>query len=66
MNATLYLPSFAKSVLINQSVSPTVCLCFTLIGINIRGMLHHVCDVAYEENMCGPIRTQVNVGAQID
>ena len=21
-------------------------------------MLHHVCDVAYDENMCGPIRTR--------
>ena len=21
-------------------------------------MLHHICDVAYDENMCGPIRTR--------
>ena len=21
-------------------------------------MLHHVCDLAYDRNMCGPIRTQ--------
>ena len=46
------------SVLINQFVLPTFCLCFAFTGINFRGMLHHVCDVAYDENMCGPIRTR--------
>ena len=44
------------SVLINQYVPPTVCLCFAFTGINFRGMLRHVCDAAYDENMCGPIR----------
>ena len=28
------------------------------IDINFRGMLHHVCDVTYNEEMCGPIRTR--------
>ena len=28
-------------------------------------MLHHICDVAYDENICGPIRL-VNVRVQID
>ena len=37
-------------------VTPTFCRCFAFTGINFRGMLHHVCDVAYDENMCGPIR----------
>ena len=45
------------SVLINQFMPPTFCLCFAFTGIKFRGMLHHVCDVAYDENMCGPIRT---------
>ena len=45
------------SVLIKQFVPQNFCLCFTFTGINFRGMLHHVCDVAYDENMCGPIRT---------
>ena len=47
-----------RIVLINQFLSPAFCLCFALNGINFRGMLHHVCDVAYDENMCGPITTQ--------
>ena len=46
------------SVLINQFVPPTFRLCFVFTGINFRGMLHHVCDVAYDENMCGPIKTR--------
>ena len=48
---------FLWSVLINQLVLSTFCLCFSGTSINFRGMLHHVCDVAYDENMCGPIRT---------
>ena len=46
-----------KSVLINQLVPPSFRLCFAFTGINFRGMLHHICDIAYGENMCGPIRT---------
>ena len=49
----------AKSVLINQIVSPTFCLCFASTGINFRGMLHHVCDAAYDENVSGLIRTRI-------
>ena len=45
------------SVLVNQFVPPTFCLCFAFTGVNFRGMLHHVSDVTYDENMCGPIRT---------
>ena len=37
---------------------PTFSLCFAFTGINFRGMLHHVYYVAYDENMCGPIRTR--------
>ena len=36
----------------------TFCLCFAFTGVNFRGMLHHVCYVAYDKNMCGPIRTR--------
>ena len=36
---------FTLSVLINQFVPPTFCLCFTFFGIIFRGMLHHVCEV---------------------
>ena len=46
------------SVLINQFVPPNFCLCFVFTGINFRGMLHHVFDVAYDENMFEPIRTR--------
>ena len=45
------------SMLINQFVPPTFCLGFALTGVNFRGMLFHVYVVAYDENMCGPIRT---------
>ena len=38
-------------------VPPSFCLCFALTGLNFQGMLHHGCDVAYDENMCGPVRT---------
>ena len=55
---------WTKSVLINQFVPPTFCLCFAFTGINFQAMLHHVCDVAYDENKCEPIRTLK--GAQID
>ena len=47
-----------KSVLINQFVLSAFCLCFTFTGINFRGMLHHVCDVAFDKNMCGPIKNR--------
>ena len=40
-----------QSVLNNQFVPPIFCLCFAFSGINFRGMLHHVCDVSYDENM---------------
>ena len=39
-------------------VSPTFCHCFAFTGKIFRGMLHHVCNVAYDENMCGRIRTR--------
>ena len=45
------------SVLINQIAFLNFCLCFCYTGINLRGMLHHVCDVAYDKNRCGSIRT---------
>ena len=47
-----------KSVSINQFVLQTFRLCFAFTGINFRDMLHHVCDVAYDENMCGPVRAR--------
>ena len=34
------------------------CLCFVFTGIIFRGMLHHVCDVDYDENICGLMRTR--------
>ena len=47
------------SVLINQFVPPTFCPYFAFTAINFRGItLHHVCDVAFDENMCVPIRTR--------
>ena len=46
------------SVLINQFVPPTFCLCFVFTCINFQGMLHTVCDMAYDKNLCGPIRTR--------
>ena len=52
-------------MLIDQFVSPNFCLCFAFTGINFRDMLHHICGVAYDENLCGPLEL-VNVGAQID
>ena len=52
-----------QSVLINQFVPPTFCLCFSFTGINFRGMLQHVCDMAYDENRCVPIRTRKCSGA---
>ena len=45
-------------MLINQFGSPTLCLRFAFTGVNFRGMLHHACDAAYDENICGPIRTR--------
>ena len=36
---------FSASVLNNQLVPPSFCLCFTFAAINFRGLLHHVCDV---------------------
>ena len=55
---TPYDISDNKSVLINRSVPPTFCLYFAFTGINFRGKLHYVCDVAYDKNMSGPIRTR--------
>ena len=55
---TPYDISDNKSVLINRFVPPTFCLYFAFTGINFRGMLHHVFDVAYDENVIGPIRTR--------
>ena len=53
-----WITDLRLSVLINQFVAPIFCLCFASTGINFRGMLHHVYDVAYDKNMCGPIRTR--------
>ena len=50
---------------INQFVPPTFCLCLAFTGINFQGMLHHVCDVVYEENISDQSELE-NVGAQID
>ena len=36
---------------------PNLCRYFIFTVINFRGMLHHVCDLAYDKNMSGPIRT---------
>ena len=47
-----------KSVLTNQFVPPNLMPLFAFTGINFRGMLHHVCDVAYDESIRGPIRTR--------
>ena len=48
------------SVLINQFIPPppNFFLYIAFTGINFRSMLHHVCDVDYEENISGPIRTR--------
>ena len=46
-----------KSELINQFVPPSFLSLFAFTDINFRGMLHHACDVVYDEIMCGPIRT---------
>ena len=50
---------------VNQFMSPTFCLCFAFTGINFLGMLHHVCDVTYDEKHVDQSEL-VNVGAQID
>ena len=47
-----------QNVSVNQFVPQTFCLCFAFTGMNFGGMLHHVYDEAYDENMCGPIRTR--------
>ena len=51
-----------QSVLISQFVLPTLFLHFYFTGINFRGMLHHVCDVAYDQNRCRPIRNSKCMG----
>ena len=43
---------FTRRVLINQFVPPTFCLSFAFTDVNLRGMLHHVFDVANDGNMC--------------
>ena len=43
------------SVLINQFA--LLNFCYT--GINLQGMLHHVCDVVYGKSRCAPIRTYI-------
>ena len=57
-----YLPN----VLINQFVSPTLCLCFAFIDINFRGMLCHACDGWSMTKTCVDQSEIVNVTAQID
>ena len=47
-----------QSVLINQFVLPTFCLCFSFTGINIRGMLHHVYGLSMTKAGYRPIRTR--------
>ena len=49
---------YIYNVLINQFVPPIFCFYFAFTGINFRGILDQVCDVAYDENMCEPIRTR--------
>ena len=44
--------SSLENVFINQFVLRTSCLCFSFTGIKFRGMLHHVCDAANDENRC--------------
>ena len=56
---------FSASVLNNQLVPPSFCLCFTFAGINFRGLLHHVCDVLITK-ACTDQSELVNVGTQID
>ena len=53
------------SVLINQFVPPTLCLCFAFTGINFRGMLHPVCD-APMTTKCVDQSELVSEGVQID
>ena len=57
---------FLKTILINANkirLRVLINLChqpfayFTFTGINYQGMPHHICDVPYDENMYGPIRT---------
>ena len=55
---------FDMSVLINQFVLPTFCLCFST-GINFRGMLHDVCDVPMMKTFVDQTEL-VNVEAQTD
>ena len=44
-------------MLINEFVLPTFCHCLYFTGLNFRGMLYYVCDVAYDENRCRPIKS---------
>ena len=54
-----------NTVLINQFVRPTFCLCSAFVDINFRGMLHHICDMPMTKT-CVNQSEVVNVGAQID
>ena len=54
---------YVLSVLINQFVHPTFCLCFAFTDINFLDMLHHVCDVPMTKT-CVDQSGLVNVGAQ--
>ena len=58
-------PFRAGSVLINQTVLPDFCLCFSMTGIKFWGMLHHVYDVVYDKTSVDQSEL-VNVGAQIN
>ena len=53
------------SVLTNQFVPSTFCLCFALTGINFRRILHHICDVPMTKT-CVEQSELINVGAQMD
>ena len=55
-----------KSVIINQFVPPTFCLCFAFTGVNFRGMLHYVCDVWPMTKTSVDQSELVNVGPQTD
>ena len=46
-----------NAMIINQFAPQNFCLCFVFTGIYFWDMLRHVCDIACDENMCGPIRT---------
>ena len=47
------LASFRTRFVVGSICARNFWLCFSFTGINLQGMLYHVCDVAYDENRCG-------------